>query len=169
MAESQNSPSEVELDDVKFQAAVAEILERGHAHLALNIDLKGTGLHGEWFRNDPTEIARAKMLGFKIDEEHARKNSIHSDGTGKVIYGDVVFMTIPEHRKKIIDATYAEMARRKHGIMKDDRIEGQTEDSNLKEEINKKLGGVGITAIDSPSNAKAISGAEIANIISNQS
>lgn len=168
MSDTKNAPDVVELDDVQFRAAVAEILERGHAHLALNVDLTGTGLHGEWFRNDPTEIARAKMLGFKIDEEHARKNSVHSDGTGKVIYGDVVFMTIPEQRKKIIDATYAEMARRKHGIMKDDKLVNQSEDAQFKNLVNKDLASVGITAIDSPSDSKQISGSEIAGIIGNQ-
>lgn len=150
----------LELDDVEYKARIASILDRGYSHDALNIDLEGTGLVGEWVRNDQTEIIRMKNLGFQIDTEHAPKNPIHSHGDGKTVYGDTVFMTISASRKRIIDASRAELAKRRLGDKVEDKIINQEEDRTFKRQMTD-LEGVGITAIDAPSKTDVVTGDQI--------
>lgn len=148
------------LDDKEYQARIASILDRGYSHDALNIDLAGTGLVGEWVLNDNQQITRMQTLGYKIDTEHAPKNPVHSHGDSKTVYGDVVFMTISERHKRIIDASRAELARRRLGDKVEDKITNSEEDRTFKGQM-KSLEDVGITAIDAPSKADVVSGEQI--------
>lgn len=152
------------MDDVEYAAVLASVLDRGYSHEALNIQLP-PGLAGEWVLNDPIAIARMQTLGYKIDTEHAKKNSIHSSGDSSTVYGDVIFMTIPEQRKRIIDASRKELARRRLGDKVDDKLKNQGEEKQFKEQMSS-LESVGITAIDSPSQTYVVDGTQIARTLS---
>jgi hypothetical protein len=154
----------VEMDDVEYKAVLASVLDRGYAHEALNIDLP-PHLTGEWITNDPVSIARAKTLGFTIDTEYAKKNSIHSSGDSKAVYGDVIFMTIPTQRKRIIDEVRKETARRRLGDKVDDKLKNQGEETQFKGQM-RDLETVGITAIDAPSQSHVVDGTQIAAALS---
>lgn len=154
----------VEMDDVEYKAVLASVLDRGYAHEALNIELP-PGLAGEWIMNDPVSIARAKTLGFSIDTEYAKKNSIHSSGDSKTVYGDVVFMTIPAQRKRIIEEVRKETARRRLGDKVDDKLKNQGEETQFKGQM-QNLESVGITAIDAPSQSHIVDGDAIKSALS---
>jgi hypothetical protein len=86
----------------KRKAKLIQSFDRGVVHDRLSVPLP-SDMHGEWCRNDPLEIDRLKTLGFEIDREHAVNRSLHDDGSGAAIVGDVIFMTCPREVKEIID------------------------------------------------------------------
>jgi hypothetical protein len=93
--------SEIE-DRTSKKARLAAILDRSVVGDRFRVPLPAH-LHGEWMRNDPSDIARAQALGFKIDNEHAPKRALHGDGTGSAIVGDVIHMTCLKETKELID------------------------------------------------------------------
>lgn len=84
------------------RARLIRIRERGYISSRLDVKLPPE-LHGEWFHNSPVDIARAQSLGFEIDTKYAPSQALHSDGTGRAIVGDVIFMTCPKEVKEDID------------------------------------------------------------------
>lgn len=83
------------------RARFAQVLERGIINTRLSVELP-PDVHGEWVRNDPSSIARMQSLGFVVDDKYATANALHSDGTGKPIVGDVLFMTCSKEDYQII-------------------------------------------------------------------
>lgn len=86
----------------KRKAMLVQAFDRGVIHDRLAVKLP-PHIHGEWVRNDPMEIDRLKTLGFEIDYDYAPARSLHGDGTGAAIVGDVVHMICPREVKELID------------------------------------------------------------------
>lgn len=86
----------------KRKAMLIQSFDRGVVHDRLTVPLPDD-MYGEWVRNDPLEIDRMRTLGFDIDREHASSRSLHNDGGGAAIVGDVIFMTTPRENKELID------------------------------------------------------------------
>lgn len=107
------------------RARLIKIRERGYISQRLDVELP-PDLHGEWVLNDPAEIARMQSLGFDIDTVHAASKALHSDGSGKAIVGDVIFMTCPKEIKEDIDWAEAERMRQFHNPRKP-----QAEEANV--------------------------------------
>lgn len=84
------------------KARLAYVLDRGVIHDRLAVKLP-SNLHGEWIRNDPLEIHRMHMLGFRVDTEYAASRAINSDGTPGNQVGDVIFMICEKETKELID------------------------------------------------------------------
>ena len=97
------------------KARLAKVLSRGIVNSRLAVDLPDD-VHGEWFGNDASDIARAQALGFTIDDKYATKNALHSDGSGRPIVGDVIFMTCSRETKDIIDEIKREQYEEMHGV-----------------------------------------------------
>jgi hypothetical protein len=104
--EKKVGPSEKEIKE--FQARVARVYERGLIVDRLHVDLP-PDLHGEWFPNEPGEIARAELLGFNIDTEHAPKRKLNDKADGSAIIGDVIFMVQPRWQRDIIEKKRAQI------------------------------------------------------------
>lgn len=90
------------LSDEQYEAYVTEVLARDPVVDRLNVKLPPE-VHGEWVSNDPASITKKKMLGFEIDTKYAASSSLHNDGSGNPIVGDVIFMTISKNRFKVIE------------------------------------------------------------------
>jgi hypothetical protein len=105
-----------------------EIADRGITNLRLNVPLPDH-IHGEWVPNDSASIAEYRLKGFKIDDEHAVKYGLHSDGSGRPLIGDVVFMTCPKRIKQALDMASEIRYKRTHGQTRNLPEESQFEDS----------------------------------------
>jgi hypothetical protein len=119
----------------KKKARIAEVYHRGQVGTRLNVALPPT-LHGIWAHKDPGELAYYKGLGYKIDEEFAVNNSLHNDGTGVPMVGDVVFMTCDRETFEIIEEVRRDdfnVANKKQPI--------QAEERNFRNRVNAELGG----------------------------
>lgn len=119
------------------KARLASVLERGIIADRLMVELP-EGVHGEWVPNVTQEILRMQALGFQIDETYATKRALHSDGTGKAIIGDTIFMTCSAETKQIIDEIAREKFEKIHGNPKN-RGRSQAEESEYTE-ANRRLG-----------------------------
>lgn len=86
----------------KRKAMLVQAFDRGIIHDRLKVQLP-PHLHGEWARNDPMEIDRLRSVGFEVDYEYATKRSLHSDGSGGAVVGDVIHMICPRELKELID------------------------------------------------------------------
>lgn len=103
-----------DLSDDQFEKEIATVLERGVTNMRLNVVLP-EDLYGEWVPNDPVEIFRKQSLGFKIDDKYAVSNALHSDGTGKPIIGDVIFMVNSKRFKVAYDKLMHKRFEETHG------------------------------------------------------
>lgn len=95
-------PEETKKLRAEKKARFARILERGMVADRLAVELPDN-LYGEWVPNDKSEIYRMQLLGFKIDTEYATKRALHSEGDGKSVIGDTVFMTCAREDKDILE------------------------------------------------------------------
>jgi hypothetical protein len=86
----------------KRKAMLVQAYDRGIIHDRLKVVLP-PHIHGEWVRNDPMEIDRLRTIGFEVDKEFAVRRSIHDDGSGVAIVGDVIHMICPREVKELID------------------------------------------------------------------
>lgn len=93
---------------------LAQVLERGVVSARLQVPLP-PDVYGEWFRNDPEDLYRAQLLGFKVDDSYAVNRALHSDGDGKPIIGDVVFMTCPREDHELMQEIKQEKFDQIHG------------------------------------------------------
>lgn len=96
------------------KARLAELLSRSVVEDRLVVRDLPDGTHLEWVPMDETEINRKKAMGFRIpdgpDDEWITKNSLHNDGTGKPIIGDVIAMVCDKETKELIDEVQKERA-----------------------------------------------------------
>jgi hypothetical protein len=97
------------------QPRLVDILDRGIVVDRLKV-LLPEDVHGEWVPNDKMEIARYEALGFVIDTVYAPKRSLHSDGTGKAIVGDTVFMICHKSVRDTIDRMRAKAFEDAHAV-----------------------------------------------------
>lgn len=120
------------------KARIARVLERGVTADRLAVDLPD-GLYGEWVPRDLTEIDRKKLLGFRLDDEYAKKRSLHSLGDGSAVVGDVVFMVTTRENKELIDLVKRERFERLHGSFKKKRGP-QVEEKAFADQVRTRLG-----------------------------
>lgn len=121
------------LSDDDLIRRIVEIADRGMVSLRLRVDMP-SDWHGEWIADDPQSIAEAKMKGFIIDDRFAPKDTLHSDGSGKPIVGDVIHMICPKRIKDAHDAAMKIRYQRAHGKRKN-----LTEENNYEASV-KELG-----------------------------
>ena len=96
------------------KARLVRVLERGRVADRLHVDLP-SDVHGEWILNEQMAITTARLKGFEIDDKYAVKRGLHTDGTGKPIVGDVIFMTMPMEDKELLDEVARDMYNQRHG------------------------------------------------------
>ena len=96
------SAKPIEMNDQQYEAYIAEVLNRDLLADQLKVNLPDD-IHGEWVADNPVSITNKKLLGYKIDDKYAAGNALHSDGSGAPRVGDVIFMTIPKARQRIIE------------------------------------------------------------------
>lgn len=133
------STKELTKEDIQAQrvrmkekkARFARVLERGFTVDRLTVELPGDKW-GEWVADNDVEIMRKKALGFTIDTEYAAKRSLHSDGTGAPIVGDVIFMIQSREDHEILDELYRENYIRMHGSPEQKK---QLEDSDYESSL----------------------------------
>lgn len=101
----------------ELKAKLAAVLDRGVVQDRLTVDLPDD-VYGEWVRNDPLEIRRLEILGFKVDKKYATKRAIHSDGSDSAIVGDVIHMICPREVKEVIDEIRLEQTLKQHAKRK---------------------------------------------------
>lgn len=95
----------------ELKARIANLLSRSIVEDRLIVRELPNDLYLEWVPNDDTEINRKKALGYRIpDEDWIMKNSLHNDGSGKPIVGDVIAMVCSKQIKEVIDEVQAERA-----------------------------------------------------------
>lgn len=142
-----DSPAAIEAktpaeDRAAKKARLATVLERGIVGDRLQVDLP-PDLHGEWVRNDPLEINRLQAVGFEVDNKFATSRSLHNDGTGASIVGDVVFMTCSRETKEIIDEI------RHDQFMRMNRPGKSKEEKEFVEAVHAQTGGVIPSVVES--------------------
>ena len=93
-----------EQEEKEFRAKMVSIASRSVIQAGLVVNLPDD-LYGEWIANDKLSTYEAKNLGFDFPppEIVEAAGSLHDDGTGRIITGDVVFMTMPRWKKNIIE------------------------------------------------------------------
>ena len=121
------------------KARLVRVLERGQTADRLHVELP-EGVHGEWVSNDEMSIASHQLKGFELDTQYASARSLHSDGSGKAIVGDVIFMTCSQDNKDLLDEIGREMYINRHGDPrkrgkrdKEEKAENRAASSLLKE------------------------------------
>lgn len=122
------------LPEDQFVDQLAILLDRGHVNARLLVD-KPLDVHGEWVPNDAMEVMRKKSLGFEIDDKYAAGNALHSDGTGKPIVGDVIYMTCPARLKAAYDKLAAKRYEEAHGNQK--KVRDTKEEKEFKSRANQ--------------------------------
>lgn len=98
----------------------AQMLDRGLVYDRMSVQLP-PDLHGEWVRNDAAAINRLATLGFRDGSDYVRDKALHSDGTGKVIVADVVFMVIDKIKKEAYDEAISELGARRRGDNREEK------------------------------------------------
>jgi len=146
----------------EIKARLAAILDRGILNDRLQVDLPDD-LHGEWVRNDPLEVRRLESLGFWVDNEHATKRSIHSDGSNSSIVGDVVHMCCQKEIKEVIDEIRAERMIRTHTPKKKGNRNVNREEEQFQEDVDK-LHSSGVTSFVN-SDEKRAGNKELADLV----
>lgn len=126
-------------DDLKetrsqIKARIAQVLSRGQSVDVLKVPLPDD-LYGEWVPRDPLSMADKEMLGFRqlnVDDVKVDLNNrpYHNDGTGALVLGDVVFMTIPKIEKEIIDEVRMERYKEANSPKKE-----QLEEKNFRSDM----------------------------------
>lgn len=114
MKEEHKPIQEKALSRIEKKAIFAKVLERGIINARLEVPLPGD-VHGEWVRDDDTEIMRMESMGFEIDRVHARKRRLHSKGDDASYVGDVVFMTCSRDNYEIIQEVKQDLYDKMHG------------------------------------------------------
>jgi hypothetical protein len=112
--------SALEREKQEYRARAASIVSRSRLLDIIKVDLP-EHLHGEWVPNNNVSINEAKLQGMEIDTEHAAKSSLHSDGSGKAILGDCIFMIQPKWQHDILVEEGQKAYDRKHGIRGSDK------------------------------------------------
>lgn len=111
-----------------------QILDRGVIGDRLSVDVP-KHLYPEWVPNDDGEIFRMQAMGFRFpDSSEYSKRGLHTDGTSKVIVGDVVLMVCDREDKEIIDEIRDERFRKLHGKPGDN---SQGEELGYKAQVRK--------------------------------
>lgn len=113
------------------KARFARVLERGFLADRLTVTDLPDDRHGQWCANNEVEITRMKELGYEIDTEYAAKRSLHSDGTGRPIVGDVIFMTCSREDHELIEELRREQFVRMHGSPDEKRALQQREEAEF--------------------------------------
>lgn len=124
-----------QLSDEQLEKELATVLFRGQVNARLDVPLP-ENVHGEWVLNDPLEISRKQGLGFQIDDKYAIANKLHSDGTGKPIIGDVIFMTCDKRVKQVIDKLAAKKYEEMNGKRK--REKEQEEEKSFNNSVRRE-------------------------------
>lgn len=160
-----NKDTIANLTDEQLEAEVATILDRGHVNVRLAVNLP-ENLHGEWVPKDAASIAEMEAKGFEIDKKYAAGNALHSDGDGKPIVGDVVYMTCPKRLYQAVERVRARKFEEQHGTKKKEKVTQEekgyaNEDHGPIKPINessKDLVGPGeiVTAVQAVKNAEAL-------------
>jgi hypothetical protein len=145
----------------ELRARLAVLLDRGIVSDRLHVDLPDD-VHGEWVRNDPLEIRRLGLLGFKIDDTYAKARAIHSDGSDSSIVGDVIFMTCPKETKLMIEDIRLEQTLNAHTKKKIGNKEVQREEIQFLKDVGSSTDGV---AAYSSSQEKQASNKDLADIL----
>lgn len=84
-----------------FKEVSATVLTRGQTLAGMERLLKYVpkGMVGEFKRDDPDEIARAKALGWKVFEhEEAKRDSLTGSADNKMRIGDLILCVMPEEQ-----------------------------------------------------------------------
>jgi len=105
---------EAALTRAEKKAVFAKVLERGIINARLEVPLPDD-VHGEWVRDDETEIMRMESMGFEVDTVHAKKRRLHSKGDGASYVGDVLFMTCDRENYEIIQEVKQDLYNKMHG------------------------------------------------------
>lgn len=113
------------------KARFARVLERGFLADRLTVTDLPDDKHGQWVANNEVEIIRMQELGYTIDTEYAAKRSLHSDGTGRPIVGDVIFMTCSREDHEIVEDLRREQFVRMHGSPDEKRALQQREEAEF--------------------------------------
>ena len=98
----------------KRKVKLAQVLDRGVVAVRLQVNLPPE-LHGEWVSNDIEDVYRMKSLGYIIDKTYAPERALHSEGDGKSIVGDVLFMTCSREDHEIQQEIMADKFDQIHG------------------------------------------------------
>lgn len=120
---------------VQKKARLARVLERGFVHDRLIVSLP-SHLVGEWVRKDQMSIARKQALGFRIDDEYATQRSLHSDGEGNPVVGDVIFMVTERENFELFEEIRRDQFRRMNT-----RPKQQREEEDLAANVEAYTGG----------------------------
>lgn len=116
------------------KARIAQVLERGIVVTRLAVDLPND-LHGEWVRNSGEDIQRMKLLGYDMDSKHATNRALHSEGDGKSIVGDCIFMTCSREEYDLAQEVKQDMFDRTHGTSSSST---QSEDKQFTDSVRSK-------------------------------
>lgn len=92
------------------KALFLSLSDRGVVNQRLNIPIPDD-MYGEWVYNDPIEINRFQLMGFREGAEFAEKSALH----GRSRISDVVFMIAPKFVKEAIDEVTRERFAKTHG------------------------------------------------------
>jgi hypothetical protein len=116
-----------QLSKTQKRARIARILERGLTADRLSVKLPDD-MYGEWVPRDAMEIERMRGFGFEIDTQYAVNRSLHPQGTGEAVVGDVIFMVAPMETKEIIDEIRTAKFEEMHGSPNQDKRKNQKEE-----------------------------------------
>lgn len=95
----------------EFEASVIQILSQGVTTHALNVTDPDPNKRYVWVREDGDAISRMRSLGYVLEKE--KGEGMHDAGDDRRRVGDVVLMSIPMDRYKIIqEVQKREKARR---------------------------------------------------------
>lgn len=133
----------LKLADDQIAQRFVDIADRGLVNLRLNVPLP-PDVHGEWVPYDPASIAEYRIKGFEVDDKYATQYGLHSDGSGKPIIGDVIFMTCPKRIKEAHDAAARIRFERTHGRSHNLPEETQFEETVKKMGLDTKFKGTDI-------------------------
>jgi hypothetical protein len=125
-----------------LKARRLEVLGRSYVNANLHVNTPNH-MHGEWVPNDPVEIHRKESLGYKLADSSEYKLSLnpgHSDGTGKLQVGDVVYMVTPKVNQQIIEQIRAEEFQEMHGTKGGKQREERDFTSSFQQNISAEHG-----------------------------
>lgn len=99
------------------KARLAAVLDRGFTNYRLGLNYLAENQHGEWVRNDPTEIARLHALGFEVYKGEVDTSlGLKKESDGTVRVGDVILMVTDKETKALLDEVQQDRINRIHGI-----------------------------------------------------
>jgi hypothetical protein len=104
-----------------FKPLAVNIATRRISHTMLDISYLPPELKGDWIFNDPITINEYLSMGYVFPPEEIIKESLHHDGTGKAIHGDVILMVIPRWKWELLDDAKTRQYESIHRIGNDSR------------------------------------------------